>query len=397
LFGWPPIGAWAQQRPNDADLAAIIEQLSSRHREASAVEFVNIEAEASPSCQMRAASMKVSSGGDSKSFPVLVDSHGGDSHIRQIFAKLGRISVDADGAGRAYNANDPFGDICDHEPRQPSRRFCALDNFSDAGMRLFQGATRLKRPDPKSDATDEPDFLANWHDFWPLIRDEKLKPLPLASLAGPEGPREYNLIHWPERNLTFAFNKKIVPATNKGFPCRYEQESSGYFISATTFNKPSRTRADGCKPQRYLDAEKVPYFVVPMEKFGGIELGDIVVGFLRTPEAVRMAFGIAGDTGPYDHFGEGSIAFNKALLDLNKPVESAKDADGLDINLAEPDRLHGADASLAVLFLGRTKQLLRGDYSKTNIRKIGEAQLKHWSSANSGGAARLSACFDAAR
>ena len=100
LLGWPA-GARAQDRPNEADLASIIEQLSAHHREGSRVEFVDIDPARSPSCRMNAAAMKVSRVTDSKSFPVLIDHHGGGSGVRQIFAKLGRISVDADGAGRA--------------------------------------------------------------------------------------------------------------------------------------------------------------------------------------------------------------------------------------------------------------------------------------------------------
>ncbi|WP_334397326.1 hypothetical protein [Bradyrhizobium sp. AZCC 2289] len=397
MLGWPATGAKAQERPSDADLASIIEQLSAHHREGSRVEFVNIDPAMSPSCRMNAAAMKVSRGTDSKSFPVLIDNHGGPSGVRQMFAKLGRISVDADGAGRAYHAEDPFGD-CSPSPDQPSRRICALDNFSDAGMRLFLGAARLKRADPKSQTADAPAFLPNWRELWPLIRDQKLVPLPLKSIGAPEGPRDFNLIHWKERNLTFAFNTKIVPATHKGYPCRFGQESeySGYFISATTFKKASPTRADGCKPAQYLDSEKVPFLVVPTEKFGGIGLGDIAIGFLKTPAGLHIAYGIAGDTGPYDHFGEGSIAFNKALLDERRRIEDAGDVDSLDIDLAEPRRQHLEGASLAVLVLGGTRRLLGGDYSEANIRKVGEVQLKRWSAAVPGGEGRLNACLDAA-
>lgn len=397
LLGSPATGAKAQERPSDADLASIIEQLSAHHREGSRVEFVNVDPAMSPSCRMNAAAMKVSRGTDSKSFPVLIDNRGGPSGVRQMFAKLGRISVDADGAGRAYHAEDPFGD-CSPSADQPSRRICALDNFSDAGMRLFLGAARLKRADPKSQTADAPTFLPNWRELWPLIRDQKLVPLPLKSIAAPEGPRDFNLIHWKERNLTFAFNTKIVPATHKGYPCRFGQESeySGYFISATTFKKASPTRTDGCKPGQYLDSEKVPFLVVPTEKFGGIGLGDIAIGFLKTPAGLHIAYGIAGDTGPYDHFGEGSIAFNKALLDERRRIEDAGDVDSLDIDLAEPRRQHLEGASLAVLVLGGTRRLLGGDYSEANIRKVGEVQLKRWSAAVPGSEGRLNACLDAA-
>src|SRR3981081_200578 len=158
LLGWPMTGAGAQEKPNDADLASIIEQLSAPHHDGSRVDIVNVDPAKSPSCRMNAAAMKVSRGTDSKSFPVLIDNHGDASGVRQMFAKLGRLSVDADGAGRAYHADDPFGD-CSPSSDRPPRRICALDIFSDAGMRLFLGATRLRRADPKSQAADAPAFL----------------------------------------------------------------------------------------------------------------------------------------------------------------------------------------------------------------------------------------------
>lgn len=386
--------ASAQQKPGDADLASIIEQLTSHHREGSRVEFVDRNATMSLACRMTAAAMKVSRGNDARTFPVLIEDHGGRSGVRQMFAKLGRITVDADGAGRAYHPEDPFGE-CSESPDRPLSHVCALDNFSNGGMRLFEGAMRLRRPDPKSQAADAPAFLPNWQDLWPLIRDHKLEPLPLSAIGAPEGARDFNLIHWRERNLTFAFNTKIIPADRKGYPCRYGQNSeySGYFISATTFTKASRTRADGCRPAQYLDSEKVPFLVVPTAMFGGIELGDLAIGFLRTPDALHIAYGIAGDTGPYDHFGEGSIAFNKALLDRHEPPANAREVDGLDI---DPARLHLEGASLAVLVLGGTKKLLGGDYSEANIRRTGRAQFKRWSAAAKGGPGRLNACFDAA-
>src|SRR5258708_38032424 len=149
---------------------------------------------------MYADTRKVGADTDSKSFPVLSDNHGAASGVRQLFVRLGRISADADGAGRAYHADDPFGD-CSASPDQPSRRICALDNFSDAGMRLYLGAVRLKRADPKSQAADPAAFLPNWRDLWPQIRDRKLVPLPLKSIGAPEGPRDFNLIHWRPTQL----------------------------------------------------------------------------------------------------------------------------------------------------------------------------------------------------
>ena len=55
LLGWPAAGASAQEKPGDADLASIIEQLTSHHREGSRVEFVDVDPAMSPACRMIAA------------------------------------------------------------------------------------------------------------------------------------------------------------------------------------------------------------------------------------------------------------------------------------------------------------------------------------------------------
>src|SRR5260370_1775243 len=52
LLGWPATGASAQERPSDADLASIIEQLSAHHREGSRGQFVNVDPALPPPSRM---------------------------------------------------------------------------------------------------------------------------------------------------------------------------------------------------------------------------------------------------------------------------------------------------------------------------------------------------------
>jgi Fungal chitosanase of glycosyl hydrolase group 75 len=381
-------GADAQQKPASEDLASIIAQLTARHRQGSRVEFSDRPAQASR-CGMLPADMEVHGDSASKSFPVLVERQRG--RVSQLFARLGRLTVDADGAGRAYHPDDPFGENRCSAPANPEQPACALDSLSNAGMRLFLGSTRLTKSSPPADGET---FLKNWQDFWPLIRERKLKPFSLKTIVGADGPRDYNLLHWPERNLTFAFNTKIVPATRNGYPCRHERPPAhaGYFLSATTLKRAARIGGGECQPV-FIDSETVPFFVVPKEKFDRIALGDLAIGFLATPTSLRIVYGIAADTGPFDHFGEGSIAFNKTLLGVQEQPQNAGELDALDIDLSHPARLHGPDASLAVLLLGGTRRLLHGDFSAANVQKVGEAQLKKW---NAGAEERARACLEIA-
>ena len=384
----PIVATIAQESPKDEDLKSIIEQLTSHHGQGATVSFVDNGSVTKP-CGMQPSNMIVSRGNDSKSFSVLIDRRRGN--VIRLFAKLDRMTVDADGAGRAYHPSDPLGENSCSPSVNQTEQICALDNIGNAGMRLFYGSTRLTK---SSTPTDSQTFLPNWRDIWPLIRDEKLLPLRLSTIVGPEGPRDYNLIHWPERNLTLAFNIKNVPATKKGYPCLHGQQSkyAGYFLSATTLTNERHDKSEACVSNLFIDSETIPFFVVPKERFDGVELGDIAVGILATPNDLRIVYGIAGDTGPYDHFGEGSIAFNKALLGVESPIENGKDVNRLDIDISKPDRYHDADASLAVLLLGGTKRLLNGDFSASNIRKTGEAQFEQWNVASDSGG-RLRACL----
>jgi hypothetical protein len=387
----PIVETGAQERPKDEDLSSIIEQLTSHHGPGAGVDFVDSGSATIP-CRMQPTKMVVSRGSDSKSFPVSVDRR--RDKITSLFAKLDRMTVDADGAGRAYHPGDPLGENSCSPFANHTEEICALDNIGNAGMSLFYGSTRLMI---SSAPPDNQTFRTNWRDMWPLIRDEKLMPLRLSTIVRPDGPRNYNLIHWPARNLTFAFNTEIVPATKKGYPCRNGRQSkyAGYFLSATTLKNERHSKGKTCDSHVFLDSEAIPFFVIPKENFYGVELGDIAVGILAAPNDLRIVYGIAGDTGPYDHFGEGSIAFNKTLLGIESPIENAKDVDRLDIDISKPDRFHGSDASLAVLLLGGTKALLDGDFSASNIRKIGEAQFKRWNVA-SGSEGRLRACMSSA-
>lgn len=61
-----------------------------------------------------------------------------------------------------------------------------------------------------------------------------------------------------------------------------------------------------------LDADKVPYVVVPGSEFEkplGIQLGDIVAVVYRD----KLAFAIVGDHGPTCKIGEGSIHLHEML------------------------------------------------------------------------------------
>jgi hypothetical protein len=211
----------------------------------------------------------------------------------------------------------------------------------------------------------------------------------MLTASAPEG---YNMFYWKEKRLTAFTKRAIIPSTRDGYPCIRGTESRqpGYFVAATTLTKAAPTRPDGCEPGSYIEASEVPFFVLPGGNFGEIEIGDIVIGYLKSGASERVVFGIAGDAGPIEQFGEGSIAFNQALRGkTGEPVMNVDEVNALDI---DRDFLREQNATLAILVLGGTKKRLGGDYSPRNIERIGRDELARWNGSEQL-TARLNACL----
>jgi hypothetical protein len=274
---------------------------------------------------------------------------------------------------------------------------CALDTFAPSGIRVFLEDKRTRLVDPNKPPKEGVSSLADaWKDVWPLIRDRKLKSHDLKSVA-PNAPDGYHMFYWKERKLTALTKRAIIPSTRDGYPCVRGAESRhpGYFVAATTLTRPGIVRSDGCEPLSYIDAAEIPFFVLPGGDFGHIEIGDIVIGHFKTPREEHIAFGIAGDAGPIEQFGEGSIAFHQALRGMAvEPVMNVRDVNALDI---DSDFLKRENATLAILVLGGTKKRLAGNYSRENIEKIGRDELARWNGGGDGLTQRLNACVAKAK
>ncbi len=84
--------------------------------------------------------------------------------------------------------------------------------------------------------------------------------------------------------------------------------AEGFYVSTTSLIDPSKIETD---PRRYVDSEKVPFFVLPGTPSIGARLGQ--VGMLFRPETGDSSAAIYADVGPYNQLGEGSIALAKNL------------------------------------------------------------------------------------
>jgi Fungal chitosanase of glycosyl hydrolase group 75 len=76
----------------------------------------------------------------------------------------------------------------------------------------------------------------------------------------------------------------------------------GYFVSTTSLIDPTKIETD---PRRYVDAVKVPFFVLPGNPALGARIGQ--VGMLFRPDTGDSSAAIFADVGPYNQLGEGSV------------------------------------------------------------------------------------------
>jgi hypothetical protein len=129
-----------------------------------------------------------------------------------------------------------------------------------------------------------------------------------------------------ERNLSVFFSRYIIPASCDGYPCVRGAETRypGYFVVATTLNQDGPVRPDGLRagPLHRCRADSIL-------RAPGAELRTRRSRrHRRRPAQARLAgaiaYGIAADTGPFDQFGEGSIAFNQKLLGRSDLVMNSK-------------------------------------------------------------------------
>lgn len=98
----------------------------------------------------------------------------------------------------------------------------------------------------------------------------------------------------------------------------------GYYVSQTALFDSTKDRSD---PARYVNANEVPYIVLPKGHDWGVELGDLAMVINRTTGKSSPA--IVADFGPENKLGEGSIALAQAL-----GIDSNPRTGGIESNIA---------------------------------------------------------------
>jgi hypothetical protein len=303
---------------------------------------------------------------------------------------LPRLAVDADGSPRAYHPEDPDGvGTCTKDPPAPAgddrgdhySGVCALDNFTSGDIQVFKAAMKLRGAER----------AAEWKTIWPLIRDQKIPSIDLKQQVS-SAPDGYYFFYYKARELSAFFKQDVIPRTSSGYPCMQDAMSRypGYFVASTTLQrqgaKKPETTPEQCAQSHFIDAEQIPFLVVPDDAYGNARIGDIVVARLEGSKGARFVYGIVADTSSPESFGEASIAFNRALELKPISIQTGRDVLALDIR-----------APVAVLILAGSKAALNGDYSLRNIVKVGSAAFARWSNDQQNSTRRFDACLQALR
>lgn len=142
----------------------------------------------------------------------------------------------------------------------------------------------------------------------------------------------------------------------------------GYYVSMTSLFDRRYGHHD---PRRYVNANTIPYIVIPKDAMPGIQIGDMAAVLNR--KNGRMAYAIYADRARpkrYGRIGEGSVALAKAL--------------GIDAN---PRKGGQNDGVFYVLFPNSGNGKPR---SPEIIKRLGYAHFKQW-----GGVERLQQCLKA--
>jgi hypothetical protein len=121
-------------------------------------------------------------------------------------------------------------------------------------------------------------------------------------------PRAY---HPKNIGLDDNSRKRVVyDKSGRPFIQKKGDPAPGYYVSTTSLQDPKYPASD---PRRYVDSEKIPYFVMPDVLMwpSNISVGDMA--YVYNTKTNKGGFAILADVGPTNRLGEASIALAKKL------------------------------------------------------------------------------------
>jgi hypothetical protein len=101
-----------------------------------------------------------------------------------------------------------------------------------------------------------------------------------------------------------------IVTDKKGRPVIQKENdpAPGFYVSTTSLADKGKNLED---PLRYVDAETIPYIILPGKFSTEAKLGDIA--FVLNKNNGKKCFAIYAETGPVNKIGEGSMALAKQL------------------------------------------------------------------------------------
>jgi hypothetical protein len=141
--------------------------------------------------------------------------------------------------------------------------------------------------------------------------------LALDDIASAGGRRKDNLPNGP---LLVQPADNVVVYVNGAPYLQPDGEFKGYYLSETSLENPALAPTD---PNRYLDARKIQYVVLPGVFGPEAKLGDLIAVY--DPVSQKLAFAVYGDIGPGTESGEASLA---TLQRLGMPAVDGKSSPG---------------------------------------------------------------------
>lgn len=180
---------------------------------------------------------------------------------------------------------------------------------------------------------------------------------------------------WPAGGDRIQFYGAVAEADSGAGAERPCLQPDGAMVSSTSLlADPARGR---CDPARYLDAQSVPFLIVPGHSglsARGMSLGDLAV--VVNPATGRTVYAVVGDGGPKTGLGEGSVALDAALLGRTDRPTTLRQSYGF----AVPD-------AFTFVMTGTRAQ---APYTAESLARQGQAALEAL-----GGEARVAACLAA--
>jgi hypothetical protein len=197
---------------------------------------------------------------------------------------------------------------------------------------------------------------------------------------------------WPADKLKATrIDSGIIPFKN-GKPC---PEVGGFLVSATALH--ANPIEDVCDINQYLDAATVPALVLPQGikqasghraptgfDLANAKLGDLIVAI--SPSSTAPVYGVVGDAGPATKLGEGSVALNGQLKNINVPPKNYKDV-----------TTHWVVGDATVLIFPGTRDIKSPYLTADRINRDAAAKFAQWGGGDVDQAmTRLKTCSTAA-